>query len=670
MRSLFVVMACSAVAAFAEGDGRFNRAPLQPKPYAELPLGAVRPQGWLKQQLQIMADGMTGHLDELYPEVCGPRNAWLGGDGDTWERGPYWIDGLYPLAVMLDDAALKAKALQWVEWTLQNQQPNGQIGPVELKKQDRTRPPPRGAQILKPDDWWPRMVMLKILQQHYSATGDRRVLDCMANYFRYQLAELPQRPLHDPKNPASGSWWAQQRGGDNLMSIYWLYNLTGEPFLLELGDLVHGQTVPFTDQFLSREVVKQKRFDGPQSYHCVNLAQAMKTPLIRHQADGDPKHLDAVRCAFADIREFHGQPHALFGGDEGMHGRDPTRGSELCTAVEMMFSLEKMVEISGDMAFADHIERIAYNMLPTQSSDDYQTRQYFQQANQIACTFGDRNFYNDDGDRVVFGLTSGYPCCTCNMHQGWPKLVQHLWMATADGGLAALVYGPSSVSANLGGVAVAISEETAYPMEETIRFRIKTSGTVEFPLHLRIPQWCKQPALKINGEPIVLAVARQVAVVRHAWRDGDVVELELPASFRVERWHENSASLYRGPLLFALKMNEAWSQPTNAYREVVSTTPWNLALLEEQVRAPNDFFAVERKAVGAAYFWNLENAPLSVKAQAVWHPDWEAYKQDAGPMPWSPRPLPRGAETIEVELVPYGCTTLRISAFPTFKKGQ
>jgi hypothetical protein len=93
----------------------FNRAPLQPKLYAELPLGTIKPDGWLRDELQRMANGMTGHLDEWYPEVCGERNAWLGGDGDTWERGPYWIDGLYPLARLLDDQALQAKAQRWIE---------------------------------------------------------------------------------------------------------------------------------------------------------------------------------------------------------------------------------------------------------------------------------------------------------------------------------------------------------------------------------------------------------------------------------------------------------------------------------------------------------------------------------------------------------------------------
>lgn len=680
--SLFLLLVAQAFSTSV-----FNRQPLVDNPYAELPLGTVRAEGWLKDQLSRMATGMTGQLDVLYPEVCGPRNAWLGGDGDTWERGPYWIDGLYPLAHILDDAGLKAKAMEWIEWTLANQRPNGQIGPYTLKDEDRTRKPPRGAQIQKPDDWWPRMVMLKVLMQHYSATRDPRVIECMTKYFRYQFRELPHRPLFDPENSSSGSWWAMRRGGDNLMAVYWLYNITGESFLLELGELIYKQTTPFTEQFLAGVTIPQMRHQGSgegfdfvlhnhNAYHCVNLAQAMKTPVIRYQADKDPRHLEAVRKAFHDIEKYHGQPHGLYGGDEGMHGRTLTRGSEFCTAVEMMFSLEKMLEITGDTDFADRLEMTAYNLLPTQATDDFMARQYYQQANQINATFGERNFHNDNSDRVVFGLTTGYPCCTTNMHQGWPKFVQHLWMASSDGGLAALVYGPSSVEMETGGRMVRISEDTRYPMEDEIRFSIMTEESVTFPLHLRIPGWCDEPSIKYNGEPLSFEVNYGIVVIEKTWNDGDSIELHLPTPLRVRRWHENSASLYWGPLLFALKMDEEWNtrtEPTSygrPYLEARSTTPWNVALVENEIHDPSRHFKIEKRDPGESYFWNVDNAPLSIRVQGYTHPCWETYKEDAGPIPYSPQnPWFRWStwkpEPIAFELIPYGCTTLRISAFPT-----
>ena len=139
-----------------------NRAPLKTNPYLELPLGSIKPAGWLLEQLERMRDGMTGHLDEIYPEVMGPRNGWLGGDGDGWERGPYWIDGLLPLAYILNDETLKAKVQPWIEWTLNNQADNGYLGPIPFEVEPEYEP---GLQRGMRKDWWPKMVMLKILQQ-------------------------------------------------------------------------------------------------------------------------------------------------------------------------------------------------------------------------------------------------------------------------------------------------------------------------------------------------------------------------------------------------------------------------------------------------------------------------------------------------------------------------
>jgi len=423
-----------------------NQSPLVVRPYTELPLGSIQPSGWLHHQLTLMRDGMTGNLDKLYEKVIGPRNGWLGGDGDGWERGPYWLDGLVPLAYILKDEDLIKKTKPWIEWSLKNQAADGYFGPVPFDE-----PPEReeGIQRGPRRDWWPKMVMLKVLQQYYNASGDQRVIDLMTRYFRYQLENLPDTPLNH------WSFWGNRRGGDNLLVVYWLYNITKESFLLELAELITEQTFPWTDHFSQGKT--QEKF----SSHCVNLAQGIKQPIIYYQQHPDGKYTQAVKKAFADIKKYHGQPQGMYGGDEAMHGNDPTRGSEFCSAIELMYSLENMVQITGDVQFADHLEKVTFNALPTQVTDDFSGRQYFQSANQVKLTRVRKNFSTEHGGAdLCYGMLTGYPCCTCNMHQGWPKFVQNLWYATADNGLAALVYSSSSVSAKVADGEWSLNEES------------------------------------------------------------------------------------------------------------------------------------------------------------------------------------------------------------------
>jgi hypothetical protein len=638
-----------------------NRAPLRPNPYIELPLGAIKPQGWLKEMLLRQKSGATGQLDALYPLVMGKRNGWLGGDGDQWERGPYWIDGLLPLAYILNDKELIAKAKPWVEWALHSQDAEGHFGP----KKDYGPEP--GVQRNNSRDWWPKMVMLKILKQYYTATGDKRVLTLMTNYFRYQLKELPKKPLDN------WTFWARYRGADNLQVVYWLYNITGDAFLLELGDLVHKQTFDYTHAFLHTDMLSRMG-----SIHCVNLAQGMKAPLIYYQHHPEAKYLEASNKGLDDLRKYNGMAHGLYGGDEALHGNNPTQGSELCSAVEMMFSLESMLGITGQVSYADQLEKIAFNALPTQAADDYLSRQYFQQANQVMLTRHTRNFdVNHGGTDLCYGLLTGYPCCTSNMHQGWPKFTQNLWYATPDRGLAALVYSPSEVKAFVGdGTEVTLREETDYPFRETVKFTLSTgkkARPVTFPFHLRIPAWCKQATIRINGQTWQTTPGNQVVKINRQWKSGDVVELQLPMHIYKNTWHENSISVERGPLVYALRIGEKWQEVKNekdpidfgkSFYQVMPTTPWNYGLISVPDEKLADAFKVVEQGQMTSYPWNPEHAPIQIQTTGRRIPSWQLYNEMAGPIPYSITYRLETGNEEPIVLIPYGCTNLRISQFP------
>ena len=668
MKNHLLTIACTLLMAGGLSAQEYvaNRPPLVESNYMEIPLGDIKAEGWLKLQLEAQRDGLTGHLDEYYPQVVGKRNAWIGGDGDTWERGPYWIDGLLPLAYILGDEELLAKANVWVEAILNSQKEDGYFGP------DTDRGPEPGLQRDNSHDWWPKMVALKILKQHYMATGDKRVIPFMDKYFRYQLKMLPEYPL--------GNWtfWAEYRGGDNLDMVYWLYNLTGEEYLLDLSEIIHSQTVPWTEHFLDGEIIRTQN-----DIHCVNFGQGYKEPVVYYQQSKDRKHLDAMDNAEKVIRNHIGFPTGLWAGDELLTYGHPNRGSELCTAVEMMYSLETMLRITGRTDWADWLERVAYNALPTQTTDDYLYRQYYQQVNQIECT---RNTYrvfstpHEDTDQV-FGLLTGYPCCTSNMHQGWPKFTQNLWYATTDNGIAALVFAPSTVTATVAdGVKVEVKEETFYPFEENIRFTVnypdKKVKQAFFPLEFRIPGWCKSPVVKVNGEPVEQTMTPGCMVaLRRTWKRGDVVTVELPMEIIHTRWYDSAIAIERGPLLYALKMEEKWERKEfepekqgaygKYYYEVTSPTKWNWCITRHSLWHFNEAFRYESRDVDhSLYPWNLENAPCVIRVSARELLDWEAARGSAGPVPFFTQQWLDMGDEQEIELIPYGCTTLRIALFP------
>lgn len=638
-----------------------NQKPLVSQPYIQLPIGSIRPQGMLLEMLHRQKAGLTGCLDSVYSIVCGEQNGWLGGIGDGWERGPYWIDGLLPLAYILDDQTLKDKVAKWVEWSLDNQREDGNFGPNPLPESYEKI---KGAQQDMRDDWWPKMVMLKVMQQYYMATGDKRVIYFMTRYFKYQQRMLPKYPL--------GHWtfWANRRGGDNLAIVYWLYNVTKDKFLLDLGELIYKQTFDWTDVFLGNAI---RTLNPYPSFHCVNVAQGLKTPIVYYQRHQDVKYLNAVKEGLSALRDCHGFVNGMYGGDERLHGNNPTQGSELCSAVEMMYSFESVLPITGDVYYADYLEKIAYNVLPTQITDDFMYKQYFQQANQVLVSIDMRNFFNDDNGRQAYGKITGCSCCLTNMHQGWPKFVQNLWYATEDNGLAALVYGASKVTAKVAaGQTVTIVEDTDYPFRESIRFTIQTDKEVEFPFHLRIPLWCRSARLKINNEEVKVG-EEKIVILNRQWSSGNIVELMLDMDFNYSRWYENSLGIERGPLVYALRIEEDWRKiekegmTDKEFWEVYPKSSWNYALLMREMKEGSLSLSLSEDISDNP--WNLKNAPIQVRVKAVRLPDWHIENYSSGRILVPPRVrklVELEREKIEeVTLIPYGCTTLRISQFPT-----
>ncbi len=639
MKILTFTLLCSVGALAAEPPQAYpNRPPLQPTPYRLLPLTSVRPMGWLKRQLRIQADGLSGHLDEFWPDL-GPNSGWLGGTGESWERAPYFLDGLVPLAYLLDDPALIAKARKWLEWTLEHQRADGFIGPASN------------------NDWWPRYVMLKALTQYQEATGDPRVIPLMERYFAYQASKLDSQPLVQ---------WAVYRWQDEVLSILWLYNRNGDSRLLDLARKLNGKGYDWSAQFLNfRYTDKVTKDQCTLETHGVNNSQALKAAAVWWEVTGSSKEKEGLYNQFRALDKFHLEPNGMHSADEHYAGRDPSQGTELCSVVETMFSLEHILAITGDPAFADRLEKVAYNPLPGTFSKDMWAHQYDQQANQVLVSNAPRDWTSNGTESNLFGLEPNFGCCTANMHQGWPKFVSSMWMGTRDQGLAAAAYGPSEVSTRVrGNVAVTIVERTEYPFRDRIHLAVSPSAAVTFPLELHVPAWAGAAKISVNGK--VLSGVRPGAFYRieREWAKNDQVDLTLPMEARISRWYHGSVAVERGPLVYSLKIGEDWRKVKDRPRapdwEVLPVTPWNYGLLLDP-QHPAVSFQAEERPVGD-YPFSPDGPPVLLKARGRRIAGWGLVHNSAGPLPESP--ASSNAPVEDLVLIPYGSAKLRVTAFP------
>ena len=618
---------------------------LAPVEFENLPLTAIQPRGWLLEQLRIQAAGLSGHLDEFWPDVA--RSGWIGGNAEGWERGPYWLDGIIPLAWLLNDNTLKAKVHKWMDYILEHQQPDGWLGPVKDK----------GRRAYDP---WPCFIILKSMTQYYEATEDKRIIPAMGKFLHKLDRVLDEQPLFD---------WSRPRWGDLVLSIYWLNDRTHEPWLLDLAAKVQKQGLDWRGHFADfkyKEKLDKSKLD--YSTHGVNNAMALKQPAVWWRQSHDPTDRDIVQDFIKTLDTYHGQATGIFTCDEHYAGLNPSQGTELCTVVEYMFSMETLLSILGRCEFGDRLESVAFNNLPAAFTPDMWAHQFDQQANQVLCKVGKEVIYTcNSGDSNIFGLEPCYGCCTANFHQGWPKFAAHLWMRKGEDGLAAVAYAPSRVSIRIKGAVVQVDLQTDYPFSEKLDFTVKTDRPVEMTLYLRIPAWTQSPQLVVGREKAVTPVAGTFHCIERLWTGKTHLTLRLPMPVRTQRRYHNSVSLQRGPLVYVLKIADDWrylkGRKPHADWEIYPASAWNYALVLD-TNQPDNSVKFNSRPVGRRPF-SPEGAPVWAKVRGQRLPQWTIEKNAAGPLPVS---QVESSEPLEkLTLIPYGCSHLRITEFPVVK---
>ena len=424
-------------------------------------------------QLRLQADGISGHLDEFWPDI--QQSRWFGGDREGWERAPYWLDGVIPLAMVLDDQLLKRKVFRYVEMILEKQHEDGWLGPKAMVQAG-------GRPEEERYDLWGQILATKVLVQYHEATDDERALDALKRVLRKLDRHIDTAPLFN---------WGQFRWFEVLIAIYYLYARSQEQWLIDLAVKMNAQGFDW-GAFFKRWTASQPTQKGRWNYmtHVVNNAMALKAPALWWRISGSDEDRSAIYSMFDQLDRYHGMVTGMFTGDECLAGTSPVQGTELCAVVEAMYSLEWLTALLGDPVFADRLESITFNALPATFSPDMWAHQYDQQVNQVECSVLEDRTWNTNGpESNIFGVEPNYGCCTANLSQGFPKFAANLWMRTQDGGLAAVAYAPCHVETLVKGIPVSITVETDYPFSDLLQITVETEYPVNFPLNLRIPAW-------------------------------------------------------------------------------------------------------------------------------------------------------------------------------------
>ena len=630
--------------------------------FKEVPLPAIKPSGWMRTWLENQRDGMTGHLEESgtpfdqaywagYPN---PKTSWW-----PYEQNGYWVDGMIRCGILLDDHFLIDKAEQPINFTLAHPASDGLLGPDLLRDKSR----------------WPQAIIFRALMAHYSLTGDKDTVEKIRNNYI------------GPKNVA----YRSERDGVNIENILWAYGICSDPALLKLAEDIYKSEK-------SRELAKDFKSGKPSNQHGVTYNETAKIGAILFSYTGKTEYLNASVQAYKKIEQFHQTVDGLHVSTERlfeMNDENLLEGHETCDISDFIWSLGYLLLATGDASYADKIEKATYNALPGAVMTDFRGCQYFSAPNQAIAVRNSNQMKFARGKEMMTYAPQAWEnvdCCAANVSRAMPGFVARMWMQDQHGGVVAAMYGPSSFAFKVGPQTVTIQENTRYPFSDSIEFVIQTDQAVEFPFTLRIPGWCSSASILVNGQKAGLDLKPGTyQTLKQKFKNGDKIEVVVPSEIRLVKSPKNGITVEKGPLVYALgikyhkerdEKNKSQSERLPAYT-LTPSSQWNYAL---EMRDGGLVKAENIKTDGTDYPWAEESAPIRIKVSARALAGWDLVKTDhclrwgkqyngdeevTGDFIFTPSlPDPKTIPAIQskttqtIELVPYGCTKLRVSIFP------
>eukprot|EP00658_Telonema_sp_P-2_P007272 TRINITY_DN12710_c0_g1_i6.p1 TRINITY_DN12710_c0_g1~~TRINITY_DN12710_c0_g1_i6.p1 ORF type:complete len:627 (-),score=149.14 TRINITY_DN12710_c0_g1_i6:76-1956(-) len=602
----------------SRGLGDVYKRQLQPHAWKPIPVGSVTPKGWLLTQLKLQADGLSGHLSQFWPDI--KDSIWIGGgaDGGLHERTPYWLNGIVPLAYLLqnsgdsivahagfhgiyknnqqhgcdaqhycgDPVNITAQMSTYIEYMLSHVGQDGWIGPDSNSTTDG-------------DQYWGPSNALNALCQYAEGqlktrgdtTGFTRVAQIVAGHLIEQKRRMGTAKLAS---------WSFARWIDMAYTAEWLLDhaeggkLTEEQSaeMMDLIGMLHDQGADWDGWFES--------FEGDAGGHNVNNAQGLKSSAVWYRYSGNSTMHTLAARRMANLDRLYGLPTGMFNGDEILPSpatRNPSRGIELCGVVEAMWSYNVLFSVHGHVSLADRSERIAYNALPatwaSPTGGDMWAHQYLQSVNQVKALKADPHVWTHDGDMAeTYGLEPNFGCCTANFNQGWPKFAHMaVYEHPSDNGIAVVLYAPMKVE--IGSTGVVVEVETGYPFNDTVVVSVTNPTLDPVPLYLRVPGWADKAT--INGEEVCNGSMHMAGSVGPK-RVNQTFTLDLNPRIRLEEWDNGAVSVHRGVLMYSFPIGPNYTVTGHHFGDATmsndysldSTDPWNFACLLYTSPSPRD----------------------------------------------------------------------------------
>ena len=588
----------------------------------------IRPTGWLRRQLEIEAAGLPGNLDRIWGDVA--DSSWIGGACEGWERVPYWLDGIIPLAYMLEDPVLLRVVERYVSAIINRRDEDGWICPCEKDKRNEY-------------DLWAYLLICKVLTLYVDFAGENAVEN--AEVAIYDAMKCLHKML------AGGhklSAWGEYRWFEGLIPLLWLRERYNEPWITETAELLRASGINF---YNLKEFWKNKAEGWRYDNHIVNIAMMFKYEALCTAMFGDEPTGEAEEL-WNHLREYHGNSVGAINGDECLAGPDNNHGFELCSVCELMYTFEVIYGITGDRRWADRLERLAFNALPATISDDMWTHQYDQQVNQVACIIpeGASFFTTNRGRANMFGLEPEYGCCTVNMAQGWPKLAMNVFHKSERGIMCSLML-PAVLECDTAKVEIV----TDYPFRHSATYIVESEA--EFELGIRLPEWAKN--VKLNGECVD---NNGIITISKKWSGREEITLSFEDTPHFNKGKGGLSYAEYGAMVYSMPIN--WKKKY-VFEPGIVINPWDEYELHPTMDwgfgfADDSLSVVERD--GSTTPFSSVNPSVVLKANLA-PVKWD-YVENYGIAKTHPESDKATGDAREVILHPYGATMLRLTEMP------